>query len=70
MVREAFRRRGRFRQTCFPQMVMARIINKSNLIHLSALIDAKHDRWKVRSQTYPGIAEAMAEQWSEAPLHS
>lgn len=51
-------------------MVMARIINKSNLIHLSALIDAKHDRWKVRSQTYPGIAEAMAEQWSEAPLHS
>lgn len=22
------------------------------------------DRWKIRSYTYPGIAEAMAEQWS------
>lgn len=22
------------------------------------------DRWKLRSQTYPGIAKAMAEQWS------
>jgi hypothetical protein len=21
------------------------------------------DRWKIRSQTYPGIARAMAEQW-------
>ena len=21
------------------------------------------DRWKIRSQTYPGIAEAMAKQW-------
>jgi len=23
------------------------------------------DRWKERSRTFPGIAEAMAEQWSE-----
>lgn len=23
------------------------------------------DRWKLRSMTYPGIAEAMAEQWGE-----
>jgi hypothetical protein len=23
------------------------------------------DRWKVRSRTYPGIAQAMAKQWSE-----
>ena len=25
------------------------------------------DRWRKRSQTYPGIARAMAEQWGEAP---
>lgn len=24
------------------------------------------DRWKLRSQTYPGIAQAMAEQWGAA----
>lgn len=24
------------------------------------------DRWKIRSRTYPGIAEAMAEQWGRA----
>ncbi len=24
------------------------------------------DRWKIRSRTYPGIAEAMAEQWGAA----
>ena len=26
------------------------------------------DRWKLRSVTYAGIAEAMASQWSSAPL--
>jgi len=26
------------------------------------------DRWKIRSTTFPGIADAMAEQWSDAPL--
>jgi len=25
-------------------------------------------RWKIRSQTYTGIAEAMAEQWGAKPL--
>ena len=25
------------------------------------------DRWRARSRTYPGIAEAMAEQWSGCP---
>jgi hypothetical protein len=25
------------------------------------------DRWKRRSRTYPGIAEAMAEQWGQPP---
>jgi len=23
------------------------------------------DRWKLRSATYPGIAEAMADQWGD-----
>jgi len=23
------------------------------------------DRWKIRSQTFPGIAKAMSEQWSK-----
>lgn len=26
------------------------------------------DRWKLRSMTYPGIAKAMAEQWSKAVM--
>jgi hypothetical protein len=26
------------------------------------------DRWKIRSQTFPGIAKAMAEQWSKPGL--
>lgn len=28
------------------------------------------DRWKLRSKTYPGIAAAMAQQWSEYVLRS
>lgn len=28
------------------------------------------DRWKRRSLTYPGIADAMAEQWGSIPLDS
>ena len=27
------------------------------------------DRWKIRSETYTGIAEAMAEQWGRKPIH-
>ena len=27
------------------------------------------DRWKLRSITYPGIADAMAEQWGESWLY-
>ena len=26
------------------------------------------DRWKIRSKTYQGIAEAMVDQWGDAPL--
>jgi hypothetical protein len=28
-------------------------------------LEAGKDRWKIRSQTFPGIAKAMAEQWSQ-----
>jgi hypothetical protein len=31
-------------------------------------IPPNENRWKERSRTYPGIAEAMAEQWSEIKL--
>jgi len=27
------------------------------------------DRWKIRSETYQGIAKAMAEQWEQAAIH-
>lgn len=27
------------------------------------------DRWKLRSRTYDGVAEAMAEQWGEAAIY-
>ncbi|UQZ87740.1 hypothetical protein C4J81_00385 [Deltaproteobacteria bacterium Smac51] len=36
---------------------------ESRLHHLSPGVD----RWKERSRTYPGIAEAMADQWSDCP---
>jgi hypothetical protein len=28
------------------------------------------DRWKIRSKTYQGIAEAMADQWTEHVLRN
>ncbi len=28
------------------------------------------DRWKLRSETYSGVAQAMADQWGRAPAHS
>jgi hypothetical protein len=28
------------------------------------------DRWKIRSATYPGIAQAMAQQWGNADAHA
>ena len=28
------------------------------------------DRWKLRSATYPGIAQAMAQQWGKGDAHS
>ncbi len=31
---------------------------------------AEKNRWKIRSRTYPGIAKAMAQQWSEYVLNS
>lgn len=29
----------------------------------SSTLTPSEDRWKIRSKTYEGIAEAMAEQW-------
>jgi len=37
------------------------------LWYYEALKEGK-DRWKIRSQTFPGIAKAMAEQWSKPGL--
>jgi hypothetical protein len=37
---------------------------KQPLWYYQALEGGK-DRWKIRSQTFPGIAKAMAEQWSQ-----
>ena len=40
---------------------------KQPLWYYEALQNGK-DRWKIRSQTFPGIAKAMAEQWSGPQL--
>jgi len=47
------------------------------LLKPSNIVDGRHarvhlmppgpDRWKERSRTYPGIAQAMAEQWGNRP---
>ena len=37
-------------------------LNKQNPLHY---LPPGPDRWKLRSMTYPGIAKAMADQWSD-----
>ena len=32
--------------------------------HVVLRVPERHDRWKIRSRTFPGIAKAMAEQWT------
>ena len=48
-----------------PFLKPTRIIPKTEVKHQVAREPASADRWKKRSRTYKGIAEAMAEQWGE-----
>lgn len=55
------------KRTCFwtrnlPALVPTRVV--SERVQESYLMPPSKDRAKLRSKTYPGIAEAMAEQWS------
>ena len=44
-----------------PWLSPTNIVNgRSDRIHK---VPERKDRWKIRSRTYPGIAEAMAQQW-------
>jgi hypothetical protein len=39
--------------------------NKKQPLWYYQALESGKDRWKIRSQTFPGIAKAMAEQWSQ-----
>lgn len=48
---------------CLPKLYPTNIVSgREARIHK---MPPSADRWKLRSQTYAGIAEAMADQWSE-----
>lgn len=57
---------GETKRTCFwtvnlPPLQPTNIVSgRANRIHL---VPQKIDRWKIKSETYIGIAQAMAEQW-------
>ncbi len=49
-----------------PKLVPTRIVSgRTPRVHHAS---PSPDRWKVRSRTLPGIAEAMAEQWNDLTL--
>jgi hypothetical protein len=62
---------GETKATCLwlkglPPLVPTNIVaGREPRVHFMSPSD---DRWKERSRTYEGIAEAMAEQWSKAQL--
>ena len=48
---------------CLPKLIPTNIVEgREARIHY---LPPTPDRWKLRSQTYPGIAQAMADQWSD-----
>jgi hypothetical protein len=57
---------GEVKRTCLwlkglPKLVPTKIVEgRTPRVHL---LPPSSDRWKLRSTTYPGIAEAMADQW-------
>ena len=60
---------GETKATCLwlknlPKLKPTKIVSgRENRIHR---LPPSPDRWKIRSQTYQGIAEAMAEQWGNS----
>lgn len=65
-VRDAFRELGHNAWSC--DLLPTKIVPATNGSALHKLPPSK-DRWKLRSKTYQGIADAMAEQWSEYLLN-
>ena len=43
----------------------ARIVGRKRGAAGTMCLPPSPDRWKIRSRTFEGIAEAMAEQWSD-----
>ncbi len=48
-----------------PELTPTDIVPKENRSFDIHLASPGPDRWKIRSKTFPGIAKAMAQQWSE-----
>jgi hypothetical protein len=48
-----------------PQYIIGKDGKRYSPVHYCSQWDKKEERWKTRSRTYPGIAEAMAEQWGK-----
>lgn len=63
---------GETKTTCLwlknlPKLKSADVVDgRNNRIHR---LPPSEDRWKIRSKTYQGIAEAMAEQWGHKNEH-
>lgn len=61
IVRDEFKKRGHFAVSC------DLLPTEKGMSHYHGdIFDILNDRWKLRSTTYLGIAEAMAEQWGSA----
>jgi len=62
---------GETKATCLwlkglPKLVPTNVVaGRTPKVHL---MPPSQDRWKERSRTYEGIAEAMADQWGKCPL--
>jgi hypothetical protein len=56
------------KRTCFwtkglPPLVPTSTLTAKDAVAECHLASPGPDRWKMRSRTYPGIAQAIAEQW-------
>jgi hypothetical protein len=52
----------------FKEFTNKKGIKKKQPMWYYEALKSGNDRWKIRSQTFPGIAKAMAEQWSGPQL--
>jgi hypothetical protein len=52
----------------FKEFVSKKGVKKKQPLWYYEALKSKEDTWKLRSKTFPGIAKAMADQWSKPGL--